>query len=73
MTTQETRLARLEERVETIREDIHEIRSDIRELKEFTWEAHAGLTRTEKIALAAASSALIGSAAGVIALLTGGP
>ncbi len=66
------RLVRVEVKVDNIEADIGEIRADIRELKNAAVLEHVGLSRPEKIALAASGSAVIGAIIGVIALLSGG-
>ncbi len=65
------RLVRVEVKVDNIESDIGEIRSDIREIKAASVAEHLGLTRQEKIALAASGSAVIGAIIGTIALLSG--
>ncbi len=67
------RLARVETKVDNIEADVTEMRSDIRDIKSLQISEAAGLTRPERIALAAAGSAVIGAVIGVIALLTSGP
>ncbi len=67
------RLVRVEVKLDNIEADVVDIRADVRELKALQVADSAGLTRPERIALAAAGSAVIGAVIGVIALLTSGP
>lgn len=64
------RLARVETKVDNIEADVTEMRGDIRDIKSFQVAEGAGLTRPERIAIAAAGSAVIGAVIGMIALLT---
>ncbi len=66
------RLVRVEVKVDNIEADVAEIRTDIRHVKDAQYAENAGLTRPEKIALAASGSAVIGAIIGTIALLNGG-
>lgn len=67
------RLVRVEVKVDNIEADVAEIRTDVREIKSAQYAEHAGLSRPEKIGLAAAGSAVVGSIIATIALLNGGP
>ena len=59
------KLAVLEVRLQTAEEDVREIKREIREIKLAQQSEHQGLTRPERIALAASASAVIGAIIGV--------
>ena len=73
MTSEQERLAVLEVQLKNLDSDLHEIKDDVREIKHSIETAHAGLTRSEKIALTASGAAVFGAILGVVALLTGSP
>lgn len=63
----------MHERMATLETRVNGIEVDLRQVRIVTAEAHRPLNRSEKIALAASGSAVIGAVLASVAFLSGGP